>query len=107
MSVLRDDTSERQRFGRWFTVWPSTHANAGQTVEVMPVAEHDARLRAETDALREAAQAVVDLIDAEAAECVEEGGSEMCPTCVEQKGWADRLRAVLADTTTGSGENDG
>lgn len=26
-----------QRFSRWFTEWPSTHARAGQTVEVVAV----------------------------------------------------------------------
>jgi len=28
-----------QMYSRWFTEWPSTHENAGQAVEVVPV-EH-------------------------------------------------------------------
>lgn len=34
--------TEAQRYSRWFTEWPSTHVSAGRTVEVMPVAEHEA-----------------------------------------------------------------
>lgn len=36
--------SSGQMFSRWFTDWPSTHVNAGQSVEVLPVSEHEEAL---------------------------------------------------------------
>lgn len=38
---LPREKDKAQRYSRWFTVWPSTHVNAGRTVEVMPVSEHE------------------------------------------------------------------
>lgn len=39
---FRDVTG--QSFTFWYTTWPSTHVNAGQTVEVMPRAVHEAEV---------------------------------------------------------------
>jgi hypothetical protein len=63
--------------------------NIPNAVEVMPVSEHEV--------LRKAAENVVRLIDAEAAECMAEYDHSLCPTCIEQKQWADELRAALEE----------
>jgi hypothetical protein len=41
--------SGQQRYSRWFTEWPSTHVNAGKTVEVMPVSEHERLMSADPE----------------------------------------------------------
>lgn len=46
--------------------------------------------------LRGATQTVAKEIRAEAVECVADGGSDLCPTCIEQTRWAEALCAALA-----------
>lgn len=73
--------------------WPSTHVNAGKSVEVMPVADHE-RALAELAALRDAAQAVLETFDSGRA--VQVPDDEPCPEL-------DALRAALAASPASSG----
>jgi hypothetical protein len=47
-----------QHYSRWFTDYPSTHAEAGATVEVVVASEYE-KLEAENERLREALEAAL------------------------------------------------
>lgn len=57
--VMSDDRSEAQNFTYWFVEWPSTHVNAGRTVEVMPRSVHETEVKRLREAIHEHRAAVI------------------------------------------------